>query len=247
VYARRCRNVIGVVRRDPHPGHRQVAGGLARAAVFGANDGLVSNVSLILGFAGGGADASIVRLAGIAGAVAGAVSMAAGEWVSISAQNELIERELAVERRELRHNTAEETAELAAMYTAHGMDPARARDAAAEVMREPDTALVVHAREELGVDPDELASPWQAAALSLVCFLAGALLPVVPWLLDATGTAPTIISVLIGVAGAVVVGAIVARFAERPMAWSILRQVAIVLGACAVTYAIGEAIGITVT
>jgi len=215
--------------------------------VFGANDGLVSNVSLILGFAGGGADASIVRLAGIAGAVAGAVSMAAGEWVSISAQNELIERELAVERRELRHNTAEETAELAAMYTAHGMDPARARDAAAEVMREPDTALVVHAREELGVDPDELASPWQAAALSLVCFLAGALLPVVPWLLDATGTAPTIISVLIGVAGAVVVGAIVARFAERPMAWAILRQVAIVLGACAVTYAIGEAIGITVT
>ncbi|MBA3604674.1 MAG: VIT1/CCC1 transporter family protein, partial [Acidimicrobiia bacterium] len=132
-----------MVRRDPHPGHRQVAGGLARAAVFGANDGLVSNVSLILGFAGGGADSSIVRLAGLAGAVAGAVSMAAGEWVSISAQNELIERELAVERRELRHNTAEETAELAAMYVAHGMDPARARDAAAEVMREPDTALVV--------------------------------------------------------------------------------------------------------
>ncbi|MDQ3469019.1 MAG: VIT1/CCC1 transporter family protein [Actinomycetota bacterium] len=236
-----------MVRRDPHPGHRQVAGGLARAAVFGANDGLVSNVSLILGFAGGGADSSIVRLAGLAGAVAGAVSMAAGEWVSISAQNELIERELAVERRELRHNTAEETAELAAMYVAHGMDPARARDAAAEVMREPDTALVVHAREELGVDPDELASPWQAAALSLVCFLAGALLPVLPWLFDASGTAPTVASVLIGVAGAVVVGAVVARFAERPVAWSIVRQVAIVLGACAVTYAIGEAIGISVT
>lgn len=224
-----------------------MAGGLARAAVFGANDGLVSNVSLILGFAGGGADASVVRLAGIAGAVAGAISMAAGEWVSISAQNELIERELAVERRELRHNAVEETAELAAMYTAHGMEPALAKEAAADVMREPDTALVVHAREELGVDPDELASPWQAAVLSLVCFLVGALLPVLPWLFDTSGTAPTLASVVIGVAGAVVVGGVVARFAERPIGWSILRQVAIVLGACAITYAIGEAIGITVT
>jgi len=224
-----------------------VAGGLARAAVFGANDGLVSNVSLILGFAGGGASASVVRLAGIAGAVAGGISMAAGEWVSISAQNELIERELAVERRELRHNTVAETAELAAMYAAHGMEPERARAAAADVMREPDTALVVHAREELGVDPDELASPWKAAVLSLVCFLVGALLPVVPWLFDATGTAPTVASVVIGVAGAAVVGGVVASFAERPLPRSIARQVAIVLGACAVTYAIGQAIGITVT
>ena len=100
-------------RAESHPGHRSVAGGLARAAVFGVSDGLVSNVSLVIGFAGAGVDSSLVRLAGIAGAIAGATSMAAGEWVSISAQNELVFRELAVERRELKHNSVSETAELA--------------------------------------------------------------------------------------------------------------------------------------
>src|SRR6476661_10532301 len=108
-------------RAESHPGHRPVAGGLARAAVFGVSDGLVSNVSLVIGFAGAGVDSSVVRLAGLAGAIAGATSMAAGEWVSISAQNELVMRELAVERRELVHNTESETAELAAMYEGHGM------------------------------------------------------------------------------------------------------------------------------
>lgn len=211
------------------------------------NDGLVSNVSLIIGFAGGGADPSVVRLAGIAGAVAGAVSMAAGEWVSVSAQNELIQREIEVERRELRHNPQAETDELAAMYAAHGMAPEQALLAAAEVMRRPEEALVVHTREELGIDPDELASPWQAAALSLVCFLFGAVLPVIPWLVGASGTAPTAISVLIGVVTAAGVGAVIARFAERSTLLSMLRQVLIVLGACAVTYLVGQAIGINVT
>ena len=103
-------------RAESHPGHRSVTGGLARAAVFGVSDGLVSNVSLVIGFAGAGVDSSVVRLAGLAGAIAGATSMAAGEWVSISAQNELIYRELDIERRELVHNTESETAELAAMY-----------------------------------------------------------------------------------------------------------------------------------
>ena len=100
-------------RAESHPGHRSVAGGLTRASVFGVSDGLVSNVSLIIGFAGAGVEPSVVRLAGLAGAIAGATSMAAGEWVSISAQNELVYRELAVERRELAHNTVSETAELA--------------------------------------------------------------------------------------------------------------------------------------
>ena len=149
--------------------------------MFGVSDGLVSNVSLVIGFAGAGVDSSVVRLAGLAGAIAGATSMAAGEWVSISAQNELVERELDVERRELKHNTASETAELAAMYEGHGMTRQIALDAANDVMRRPEAALAVHAREELGVDPDQLGSPWSAAALSLVCFLVGALLPVIPW------------------------------------------------------------------
>jgi VIT1/CCC1 family predicted Fe2+/Mn2+ transporter len=227
--------------------HRSVAGGLPRAAVFGVNDGLVSNVSLILGFAGGGAGASVVRLAGIAGAVAGAISMAAGEWVSISAQNELIHRELEVERRELERHPMAETVELAGMYESHGMAPEQARRAAAEVMRQPDEALVVHAREELGVDPEGLASPWQAAALSLVCFLLGALAPVTPWLGSATGTAPTLLSIAIGVLVAGVVGALIAGFAERPMIRSIARQVLIVLGACAVTYGVGQLVGVSVS
>ena len=122
-------------RERHHPGHRAVAGGSARAAVFGVSDGLVSNVSLLLGFAGGGVDGSIARLAGLAGAIAGGISMAAGEWISVSAQNELIGRELAIERRELAANPAAETDELAEMYMADGMEPDHARRAAADVMR----------------------------------------------------------------------------------------------------------------
>ena len=224
-----------------------VTGGVARAAVFGVNDGLVSNVSLILGFAGGGATSSVVRLAGLAGALAGGISMAAGEWVSVSAQNELIERELNVERRELRMNPADETEELAAMYVADGMDPERARLAAADVMRRPDDALAVHARTELGVDPDRLASPAVAAGSSLICFLFGALLPVLPWLFDVTGMAPTIASIVIAVIAAAAVGAIIGRSAARSIPRSVLRQVLIVLGACAVTYAAGQLIGINVS
>ncbi len=231
--------------RDPHPGHRSVSGGLARAAVFGVNDGLVSNLSLMLGFAASGVDASIVRLAGIAGAVAGAISMAAGEWISISAQNDLIARELDVERRELKHNPEFETAELAAMYEGHGMDAGRAARAAAEVMRVPATALVVHAREELGIDPGDLPSPIRASLLSLVCFLFGAVLPLVPWFIG-SGDAATWASIVIGVLTAGVVGALIGRFAEKPLWRTVLRQVAIVLAACAITYAIGELVGVNV-
>src|SRR3954471_3346270 len=164
-------------RAERHPGHRPVAGGLARAAVFGVSDGLVSNVSLVIGFAGAGADRAVVRLAGIAGAIAGGISMAAGEWVSISAQNELIERELEIERHEIAHNAPAETAELADMYQADGMSPDDASRAARDVMRRPDVALAVHARAELGVDPDRLASPWRAGVFSIIAFLVGALLP----------------------------------------------------------------------
>ena len=206
----------------------------------------MSNVSLILGFAGSGADNGIVRLAGLAGALAGGISMAAGEWISVSAQNELIERELAIERRELAHNTAAETAELAEMYVADGMDPEDAERAANAVMEQPDTALVVHARAELGIDPTRLASPERAALSSVVAFLFGALLPVLPWLFGASGTAPAILSVLIGVVTAAVVGAFIGRLAARGPLRSALRQVLIVLGACAVTYVTGQLVGVSV-
>lgn len=229
---------------EPHSGHRSVAGGIARAAVFGVSDGLVSNVSLILGFAGSGVDTSVVRLAGLAGAVAGGISMAAGEWVSITSQNDLIERELAIERRELTHNTEHETAELAAIYEGHGIAPHRAREAAADVMRRPETALSVHARQELGVDPDALPSAFWAAAVSFVCFLFGAFLPIIPWFIGSGGAASWA-SLAIGMLAAGVVGALVARFAERPLYLGIVRQVVIVVIACGITWLIGDLAGVS--
>ncbi len=140
-----------------------MTGGVARATVFGVSDGLVSNVSLILGVAGAGTTAAIVRTAGVAGLVAGAFSMAAGEYVSMKAQRELLERELAVERRELARHPHAETVELAHIYMARGVDPDTAREVAAEMMKDPETALEAHARDELGIDPSSLGSPWAAA------------------------------------------------------------------------------------
>ena len=237
---------MGHHRPEVHTGHRSVSGGLARASVFGVSDGLVSNVSLVIGFAGSGVDASLVRLAGFAGAIAGAVSMAAGEWVSIAAQNELIDREVAIERRELSRNTKAETAELAATYESHGMSPDIAAAAANEVMSKPEAALVVHAREELGVDPNELAVPWRAAALSFICFLIGALLPVIPWLIG-SGSAAALTSVAIGVVAAAIVGALIGGFAETGVVRSAVRQVLILLIACGATFVVGKILGVNVS
>ena len=226
-----------------HHEHRSVAGGTARASVFGVSDGLVSNISLILGFAGSGASSSVVRLAGLAGLLAGAISMGAGEWVSVSAQNELIAREIEVERRELARNPEAETAELTRLYQSRGVPEVPARQTAEAVMREPETALSVHTREELGVGPEALPNPWLIALLSFATFAAGAALPVVPWFIG-TGTAPTIASLLIGVVAAAIVGAVIGRFAERSILRTALRQVLILLGACAVTYVLGKVIGV---
>jgi VIT1/CCC1 family predicted Fe2+/Mn2+ transporter len=223
-----------------------VAGGLARAAVFGVSDGLVSNISLVLGVAGGGVDSSVVRLAGIAGLIAGAVSMAAGEFVSVSAQNELIERELEVERRELRNNPEAELTELSKLYESKGVPPERARLVANDIMSDADTALAVHAREELGINPDELASPWLTALWSFLAFAVGAILPIVPWFLGGGGAAQ-IASLVIGVAAATVVGSLIGRFAERGVPRSALRQVLILLLACGVTWMIGRVVGVSVS
>ncbi len=231
---------------DAHTGHRRVSGGLARAAVFGMSDGLTSNVLLVIGFAGSGVAASVVRLAGVAGAVAGAVSMGAGEWVSVSAQNELVVRELAIERRELVRNADAEQRELAAMYEDHGMQTETARRAAADVMRDRESALRVHAREELGIDPNDLPSAWKAAGLSFVCFVFGAVLPVLPWLFGG-GTSATVASVLLGVVAAAALGWGIGQFAERARWKAALRQVLILLVACVITYSIGKAFGVSVT
>jgi VIT1/CCC1 family predicted Fe2+/Mn2+ transporter len=230
-------------RAEAHPGHRQVQGGLARAAVFGMSDGLTSNVLLVIGFAGSGVNASVVRLAGLAGALAGAVSMAAGEWISVSAQNELVQREVDVERRELKANTSAEQAELASMYESHGMEPTTAAKAAADVMRDQRRALSVHAREELGVDPDDLPSPWRASASSLLCFIVGALLPVIPWF-GGSGTSATVASLAISAVAAVALGWTIGHFAERRPGVAAIRQVVIMLGACVVTFTVGKLLGV---
>lgn len=224
--------------------HRDVQGGVARAAVFGASDGLVSNVSLILGVAGASPGAGVVRLAGIAGLIAGAVSMAAGEYGSMKAQQELLERELALERRELERNPHVETVELTQIYQSRGIDPEVAHQMAKGVMDDPELALQVHAREELGIDPDALGSPIGAALSSFGAFSVGALLPLLPWFVT-SGTAAVVASIVLGVLGAAALGVALAFFTLGSPWRLALRYVAIAVFAGAVTYGLGSAIGVS--
>jgi VIT1/CCC1 family predicted Fe2+/Mn2+ transporter len=225
--------------------HRDIQGGTARAAVFGVSDGLVSNVALILGVAGASTDASWVRVAGLSGLLAGAISMAAGEWVSVKAQNELIERELEVERRAIATQPEAEAAELAAIYRMRGLAPLHAQRVADGVMQNPEVALEVHAREELGIDPHGLGSPAGAAGASFAAFSVGAVLPLLPWFFGG-GNAAVLASVVIGVVAATVVGVLLARFTERSVVRTVARQVGVAAVACAATYAIGSAVGVSV-
>ncbi len=225
--------------------HRDVQGGAARAAVFGVSDGLVSNVALILGIAGASTDPAFVRVAGVSGLLAGAVSMAAGEYISIRAQAELVERELAIERASIAEDPELETAELTAIYMERGLDREHAERVAAELMSDPEVALEVHAREELGVDPDRLGSPMQAAASSFVAFSLGAFVPLVPWLVGG-GTGAVWASAVVGIATAAVVGAVLARLTERSMFRTVVRQVLVAAGACSATYLIGSLLGASV-
>jgi VIT1/CCC1 family predicted Fe2+/Mn2+ transporter len=229
----------------PEHHHRDVKGGAARAAVFGVSDGLVSNVGLILGVAGADPAPSVVRIAGLAGLIAGAISMAAGEYNSMRVQTELLERELQMERIELRRNPHVETVELTQIYQSRGIDPDRARELAQEMMRDPDLALQTHAREELGIDPDELGSPVQAALSSLAAFTAGALVPLLPWFVIGHGGA-IVASLVLAVVAAVVVGFLTARFTDRPAGRIVGRQVAFTVVPAAITFVIGNLVGASV-
>jgi VIT1/CCC1 family predicted Fe2+/Mn2+ transporter len=225
--------------------HRDVQGGIARASVFGANDGLVSNVSLILGVAGATTSADFVRVAGVAGLVAGAVSMAFGEWISMRAQQELLERELDLEREQLRRNPNKELVELTLIYQSRGVDPDIAQEMAQQMMADPERALEVHAREELGIDPSSLGSPVGAATSSFFAFAAGALVPLVPWFfLD--GAAAVITSLVLGLLAALALGVSIATFTGKSKLYSALRQAAVVAGAAALTYGIGSMLGVEV-
>jgi vacuolar iron transporter family protein len=226
--------------------HRDIQGGAARAAVFGVSDGLVSNVGLILGVAGADPAPAVVRVAGLAGLIAGAISMAAGEYNSMKVQSELLERELELERIELRRNPHVEMVELAQIYQSRGVDPDSARRMAEDLMRDPEAALQAHAREELGIDPESLGSPLGAAGSSFAAFAAGAIVPLVPWFV-AEGTAAIVASLAAAVVAAVVVGLAVGRFTERPWPRTVLRQVLFTVIPAAITYAVGTAVGVGVT
>jgi len=222
--------------------HRNISGGGARAAVFGISDGLVSNVSLILGMAGAHASAGSVRVAGVAGLIGGAFSMATGEYVSMRAQSELMERELDVERQAILTDPEDERRELAALYRSRGIEPDMADELSVKMMRNPDLALETHAREELGFTPGETGRPFQAAASSFVMFAVGAFIPLAPWLITG-GTTATLWSVALGAVASLIVGAALSIFTGRSWMWSASRQLLLAGAAAGVTYTIGHLIG----
>lgn len=222
--------------------HRVSSGGALRAATFGINDGLVSNLSLVMGVAGGTSNSQIVLLAGIAGLLAGAFSMAAGEWVSVRSQTELYEREIEIEREELKAFPDEERDELAMIYRAKGIDDKLAAQLARRIMDRPEAALDTLAREELGLDPGELGSPWVAAGSSFVAFGVGALMPVLPFIFS-TGTAALVgAGALSGVVLALV-GLSISLLTGKSGIVSALRMLGVGAAAAAITYGVGSLVG----
>jgi len=222
--------------------HPDVTGGWLRPAVFGAMDGLVSNFALIAGVVGGTAASSTqpVVLAGCAGMAAGAFSMAAGEYTSVASQSEFARQQVGLERAEILANSDAEQAELAAMYVDKGVEPGVAREVAAQVHRNVDNAVRVHAREEFGIDPDDLASPAIAAVSSFLAFAVGAILPLLPYLLGASQLWPAVVLSLVGLFGC---GAMVTRITDRSWWYGGVRQLLLGGAAAALTYAVGTAAG----
>jgi VIT1/CCC1 family predicted Fe2+/Mn2+ transporter len=226
--------------------HRNVQGGAARAAIFGISDGLVTNVSLIIGVAGAQSAGNYVRLAGFAGLLAGAFSMAAGEYVSMKAQGELLARELDMEARELKRSPVAEHQELAEIYRSRGIDPKLAGEMAAEMMRTPEMALETHAREELGVDPHSLGSPYLAGASSFASFAVGAAIPLIPWFFTFGGLGEGL-SLILAAGTAIAIGAGLGLATGRSVPRSALRQLVVSMLAAGVAFAIGRLVGVSVS
>jgi VIT1/CCC1 family predicted Fe2+/Mn2+ transporter len=223
--------------------HRDVQGGRARASVFGASDGLLTNVSLTLGVAGAHTGAAFVRLAGLAGLVAGAFSMGAGEYISVTAQKELIERELDIEKQALLEFPEEERRELIASYVGRGVRREVAEEVATAIMSDPDLALEAHSREELGVNPGETGRPWTAAISSFISFSVGAAVPLFPWLF-ASGTVAVGLSIALSAAMALGVGAVLGQVTGRSRVRIGLRQFAITAVVAAITFGVGSFFGV---
>jgi vacuolar iron transporter family protein len=226
--------------------HHIGAGGALRASVFGVNDGLISNFSLVMGIAGGTSTKSIVLLAGVAGLVAGAFSMGAGEWVSVRSQRELYENELRIEREELAAFPEEEAEELELIYQAKGIEAEEARSLVASIMERPETALDTLAREELGIDPGGLGSPWVAAGSSFLAFALGAFVPVIPFLVGG-GVAAAVTAAALSLVALFAVGAAISVFTGRHAGRSGLRMALIGAGVAGATFFVGKAVGVGVS
>ncbi len=234
-------DVAGIARNERW--HRVDAGGTLRASIFGVSDGLVSNLSLVIGVAGANPDGRFIILAGIAGLLAGAFSMGAGEFVSVTSQRELFERQIALEKEELEANPEEERRELALIYRAKGLPVAEAESLSQRIIADRGVALETLAREELGLNPDELGQPWRVAFSSFVWFALGAIIPVIPFLF---GSSWWHFSASLAASGIALfaIGAGVSLFTGRSTLYSGARQLAIGAVAAAVTFAIGRAIGV---
>ncbi|RKN42357.1 VIT1/CCC1 transporter family protein [Streptomyces hoynatensis] len=225
---------------EAHHSHRDVTGGWLRPSVFGAMDGLVSNLGLITGVAGSSASSHTIVVAGMAGLMAGAFSMAAGEYTSVASQRELVLAEIEVERRELARHPADELEELTAVYVGRGVEPELAREVARQLSADPEQALEIHTREELGVAPGDLPSPTVAAVSSFGSFAVGALLPVLPYLV---GVGTLWIAVTLALLGLFLCGAVVSRVTARSWWYSGLRQLLLGAAAAGITYALGSLFG----
>ena len=234
-------DVAGIARGERW--HRVDTGGSLRAAIFGISDGLLSNLSLVIGVAGANPDGSFIVLAGVAGLLAGAFSMGAGEYVSVMSQRELFERQIALEKEELEEDPEEERRELALIYRAKGLPQEEAEALSARILADSTVALETLAREELGLNPEGLGSPWGAALSSFFAFAAGAILPVIPWFFGSSG-AHFAASVILGGLGMFAVGAAVSLFTGRNFIYAGMRQLLIGVAAAAITFTIGKIIGV---
>ncbi len=224
------------------PWHRTDKSGSLRATVFGASDGLVSNTALVMGFAGSGQAQGTVLLAGVAGLLAGAFSMAAGEYVSVASQRDIFTREITMEAQELKDKPLEEQKELELIYRAKGLDKAMAKQTAERIMADPKVALDTLAREELGLDPGELGSPLKVAASSFAAFAVGAVVPVIPYVIS-SGTTALILAIVLASVALLAVGGVVGRLSGLGIVKSALRQFAVGAGAAAVTFVLGTLVG----
>ena len=224
--------------------HADVSGGWLRAAVFGAMDGLVTNTALVAGVGGGGAAPRAIVLAGVASLVAGAISMALGEYTSVKTQNEQLDLEMQKERRELERNPEGELAELTEMLRVRGVDDALAREVAVQLSRDPESALRLHIVAELGLSPEDKPSPRVAAVSSFITFATGAVIPLLPYLF---GFSLLWVALVCGGLGLVVAGALSSRFTPRPWWYAGLRQLLFGAAAAGITYVVGAAIGVSVS